>query len=115
MSRTTGSERIRVKGKGMPMDGEEMEMDEPDPMAIQVAEETVCTSASATPLGGQGPTGIGPPLRASARGDGQLWPVDAKSSNGATQPTPPQALSQRRRQELQQIQVHLNTAKLGSS
>ena len=41
---------------------EEMAMAEVDPTAMEVhAEETVRTPASATAIGGQAPTGVGPP------------------------------------------------------
>ena len=71
------------------MEGEEMAMGGPNPMAIEVAaEETVGTSVSATALGGQAPTGIGPPLPLGSNlpGDGQHWPLDATRTNRATQP-----------------------------
>ena len=68
-----GIVRNRVKGKGKPMEWEEIPMGEPNPAMIQVVlEETVRTSASATALGGQAQTGVGPPqsIRASLHGDG---------------------------------------------
>ena len=86
-----------------------------NPLAMQVAaEETVWTSASVAALGGRAPTGVGPPLRASAHGDGQHWPPDATRSYLARQPTPAQSLSPGRRVQ-QQSQVHLTPAKGGSS
>ena len=71
----------------------------PDPTAIDVAaEETVRTSASATALGAQAPTGVVPPLplRVSLPGDGQQCPRDATCIHTVTQSTPPQALYPRR-------------------
>ena len=70
MSRNrAGGGRIRGKGKSKATEG--MAMAEVDPTAMQVAAEVVVhTSASATALGGQAPTGVGPPLplRASLPG-----------------------------------------------
>ena len=82
-----------------------MAMGGPNPTAMEVAaEETVRTSASATALGGQAPTGVGPaiPLRASLAGDAQHWPHDRPRTNIATQATPAQAVPPQRR-ELQQV------------
>ena len=55
-----------------------------DSAAMEVAaEEIVRTSASATALGGQAPTGVGPPLslRASLAGDAHHGSHDATRSN----------------------------------
>ena len=58
MSRAKGAARIRGKGKGRPMEGQEMGMGELNPLAMQVAvEETVWTSASVAAVGGRAPTG----------------------------------------------------------
>ena len=76
------------------MEGEEMAIGESKPMETEVeAEETVRTSASATGLGGQAPTGVGPPLplRVSLPGDGQHGPLDGPRTSTATQSTPAQA------------------------
>ena len=86
-----------------------------NPLAMEVAaEETVCTYASVTALGGRPPTGVGPPLRGSLPGDGQEWPPDDMRSYLARQPTPAQSVSPGRR-VLQQRQVHLTPSKGGSS
>ena len=63
-------------------------MGEPNPMALEVAaEQTVRTLASATALGGQVPTSLGPPLPlgASLHVEGQHWPPDARRTDSATQ------------------------------
>ena len=75
MSKAGGVGRHRGKGKGgQAMEREEMAIGGHDPAMRQVAaEETVHASASVTALGGQAPTGIGSPLRASWPGDGQHW------------------------------------------
>ena len=76
-----------MNGKVKPMEREEMAMDEPDSMAIQVSvEQRVHASASGTAGGGQSPIGVGAPilLRASVHGDGQHWPPDSTRSHVAT-------------------------------
>ena len=76
------------------MDGEEMPMRDPNPETRQEAvEEKVQASASAMALGGQAPTGVGPPLSASLPADHQHRPPDATRSNVPTQPTPQMAVS----------------------
>ena len=92
-------------------------MAEVDSVAIEVAaEETVRACASATALGGQAPTGVGPPLplRASLPGDGHYGSHDAPRSNPTTQPMPSQAQPSQRR-ESQQVEVHPTPAKGGGS
>ena len=66
-------------------------MSEVDSRAMDVAaEETFGTSASATALGGQASTGVGPPLRASVPRDRHHGSHDATRSNPTTQPMPSQ-------------------------
>ena len=114
MSGAKGAGRIPGKGKGRPMEGRQIAIGGANPVTMQVAaEEPVWTSASGAALGGRAPTGVGPPLRASAAGDGQHWPADASGRNVAMQPTLPKALSPERRVR-QQTQVHLTPAKGGS-
>ena len=72
-------------------------MGEPDHATMQLAaEERFHTSASATALGCLPSTGVGlhQTLREGAAGAGKDWSPDAKRSNEATQPKPPQALAQ---------------------
>ena len=72
MSQARGRAKERGKWKGKATEGGRV-MAEVDSPAMEVAaEETVRTSASATALGGQAPTGVGPPLppRGSLPGDG---------------------------------------------
>ena len=57
------------------MEWEAMAMGGPDSATMQVAvEDGVPASASVKALGGQAPTGVGPPLRANALGIGPLSP-----------------------------------------
>ena len=87
------------------------------PTAMEVAAEVVVsTSASATALGGQAPTGVGPPipLRATLPGDGQHGHHDATRSNATTQPTPSLTQHQQRR-ESQQVEQHCTPAKGGGN
>ena len=91
-----------------------MAIGEPDRMAMQVASyDMVRTSASATALGGQAPTGVGPAVRATLLGDGHHWPHGATRPDLATQPPPGQALCTGVREELQQIKVNLTSARGG--
>ena len=87
------------------------------PTAMEVtAEVVVRTSASATALGGQAPTGVRPPspLRARLPCDGQDGHHDATGSNSTTQPTPSQTQSLQRR-ESQQVEAHRTAAKGGGN
>ena len=76
MSKPRGAGKVRRIGKGKAMGG--MGMGESDPTAMDdtVADDTVRT-ASAMPIGGQPPSGVGPhlPIRASLIGDGQDGPL----------------------------------------
>ncbi|KAF0137335.1 MAG: hypothetical protein FD143_3764, partial [Ignavibacteria bacterium] len=94
MSHGRGRAKERGKGKGKATEGGRV-MAEVDSPAMEVAaEETVRASASATALGGQAPTGVGPPLpppRGSLPGDGHHGPHNAPRSSLTTQPMPSQA------------------------
>ena len=92
-------------------------MAEVDSAAMEVAvEETVRTSASATALGGQAPTGVGPPLplRASLPGYYHRGSDDATRYYLTTQPMPSQVQPSSRR-DSQQVEVHRTPAKGGGN
>ena len=92
-------------------------MAEVDPTAMEVATEVIVhTSASATALGGQAPTGVGPPipLRPSLPDDGQHGHHDATRSNATTQSTPSLTQPQQRR-DSQQVEEHRTPAKGGGN
>ena len=92
-------------------------MAEVDSTAMEVAaEETVRTSASVSALGGQAPTGVGPPLplRASLPGDGHHGSHDVPRSSLTTQPMPSQAQPPPRR-DSQQVEVQRTPAKGGGN
>ena len=84
-----------------------------DPTAMEVAEELVVrTTASAKALGGQAPSGVGPPspLRASWPGEAQHGHHDDSHSNATTKPTPSQTYHLQRR-ESEAVEVHRTPAK----
>ena len=115
MSGNRGGGRIRGKGKGKAT--QRTALAEVDPTAMEVAAEVVVhTSASATALGGQAPTGVGPhiPLRASLPGDVQHGHHGAPRTNATTEPTlsVPQHLQRR---ESQQVEQHRTPAKGGGN
>ena len=83
----------------------------PNRSAMQVVvEDTVPASASRAALGGQAPSGVGPPLSigASIQVDGQHCPSDATRSNVARLPIPANTTSRERREVLQQMQVRVS-------
>ena len=92
-------------------------MAEVDSPAMEVAaEKTVRTSASATALGGQAPTGVGPPFvpRGSLPGDGHHGSHNAPRSSLTTQPMTSQAQPLPRRNS-QPVEVHRTPAKGGGN
>ena len=110
-----GGGRVRGKGKGKVR--ERTALAEVDPTAMEVAAEVeVHTSASETALGGQAPTGVGPPLplRATLPGDGQHGHHDATRSKATTQPTPSLTQHQQRR-ESKQLEQHRTPAMGGGN
>ena len=80
------------------------------------AEETLRTCASATALGRQAPTGVGPPvpLRPSLPGDGHHGSLEATRRNPTKQPRTSQVQPSQRR-EAQQVEVHRIPTKGGGS
>ena len=88
-------------------------MAEVDSEAMEVAaEETVGTFASATVLGGQSPTGVGPPLtqRPSLPGDGHHGSHDATPRSLTIQPSQAQPPPRR---DSQQVEANRTPAKGG--